>query len=356
MSNPTQPALVAASDCRISSLLALAVERGASDLHLSAGLPPLLRVDGDINALEEMPLDSQRIRDVVEEIAPPPETAASELAERDFSFELPDVARFRVNAFIHQRGAGAAFRALPLQTPDFAALRMGPVFRRIADFRHGLVLVTGATGSGKSTTLAALLHHINATRRQHILTIEDPVEFVHSPRQCLVTQRQVGRDTPSFQDALRAALREDPDVILIGEMRDAETIRLALTAAETGHLVLATLHTAGAAKTVDRIVDAFPAAEKESVRAVFAESLRAVVSQTLAPRPGGGRIAVHEILLATPAVRNLIREHKVAQLETVMQTSAADGMTTMAMSMQRMVAEGAIEAAPAERGLARSRR
>ena len=324
----------------IAEMLAQAVERGASDLHLSAGSPPLLRVDGEIAPLGETALESSRIRQAVAETMPPAMEFAE--AERDFSFELPNVARFRVNAFLHQRGAGAVFRTLPLRVPDMASLGLGPVFRRIAEARHGLVLVTGPTGSGKSTTLAALVDHINATRREHILTIEDPVEFIHAPRASLVTQRQLGRDTASFADALRAALREDPDVILVGEMRDPETIRLALTAAETGHLVLATLHTTSAPKTVDRIVDVFPAGEKESVRTVFAESLQAVVSQTLVRRLAGGRTALHEILVATPAVRNLIREHKVAQLETVMQTSAATGMTTMAQSRQRLAAEGVI--------------
>ena len=328
----------------IAALLAVANRRGASDLHVSAGQPPLLRVDGEIEALDEGPLDSDWIRGALEEVAP--EAGGVEAAERDFCFELPNVGRYRVNAYRHHRGPGAAFRALPLEVSDMAALGMGAVFRRIADASHGLVLVTGATGSGKSTTLAALVDHVNATRRQHILTIEDPIEFVHSSRRCLVTQRQIGRDTPSFADALRAALREDPDVILIGEMRDLETIRLALTAAETGHLVLATLHTSSAPKTVDRIIDAFPGGERDSVRAMLSESLQAVVAQKLLPRLGGGRVAAHEILLATPAVRNLIREHKVAQLRTAMQTSAAQGMATLEQSVARLAAEGAIEQPP----------
>ena len=333
----------------IAALLGAVGQRGASDLHLSAGQPPLVRVDGEVEALDESPLDSDWVRSALAEVAPDTgPDAAPDTAERDFCFELPNVGRFRVNAYRHHRGFGAAFRALPLEVSDMATLGMGQVFRRMADASHGLVLVTGATGSGKSTTLAALLDHINATRRQHILTIEDPIEFVHSSRRCLVTQRQVGRDTPSFAAALRAALREDPDVILIGEMRDLETIRLALTAAETGHLVLATLHTSSAPKTVDRIIDAFPGGERESVRALFAESLQAVVSQRLLPRIGGGRVAAHEILVATPAVRNLIREHKVAQLQTAMQTSAAQGMTTFEQSLLRLAAEGAI--APPGRG------
>ena len=326
----------------IEELLALAAERGASDLHLSAGLPPLARIDGDIEPLALPALDSREIRAAIDSLAS--DRAAA--LDADFCVEIEDVARFRVNAFRHERGAGAVFRAIPQHVPAMSELGMGPVFKRIAAAGPGLVLVTGPTGSGKSTTLAAMVDDVNETRRDHILTIEDPIEFIHRPKRCLVNQRQLGRDTASFADALRAALREDPDVILIGEMRDLETIRLALTAAETGHLVFATLHTSSAPKTIDRIVDVFPAGEKETIRSMLAESLRAVVSQALLKRAGGGRVAAHEIMLGTPAVRNLIREHKVAQLYTAIQTSAAVGMQTLEQSRQRLVADGAIAAPP----------
>ena len=324
----------------LTRLLALGVDRGASDLHLSAGLPPMIRVDGDIEPLDLPPFDSRQIGTAIEAIVP----ESSDLLETDFCIELPDVARFRVNAFRHQRGAGAVFRTVPSTVPSMEELGMGPVFRRIADLSRGLVLVTGPTGSGKSTTLAAMIDYVNGVRRDHILTIEDPVEFVHQPRRCLVNQRQLGRDTASFADALRAALREDPDVILIGEMRDLETIRLALTAAETGHLVFGTLHTSSAPQTIDRIVDVFGAGEKETIRSMLSESLQAVVSQTLLKRVGGGRVAAHEIMLGTPAVRHLIREHKVAQLRSAIQTSAAVGMQTLEQSKERLAAAGLITA------------
>ena len=320
-------------------LLALGVDRGASDLHLSAGLPPMVRVDGDIEALDLPPLCSRQIDAAIEAIAP----ESSSGLETDFCIELPELARFRVNAFRHQRGAGAVFRTVPSKVPSMEELGMGVVFRRIADLSRGLVLVTGPTGSGKSTTLAAMVDYVNGVRGDHILTIEDPIEFVHQSRRCLVNQRQLGRDTASFADALRAALREDPDVILIGEMRDLETIRLALTAAETGHLVFATLHTSSAPQTIDRIVDVFDAGEKEAIRSMLSESLQAVVSQALLKRVGGGRIAAHEIMLATPAVRNLIRERKVAQLRSAIQTSAAVGMQTLEQATERLVAAGLIE-------------
>ena len=335
---------------RILDLLRLCVEQGASDLHLSAGAPPLLRVDGDLQPLDAAPLESPQVAQALDELASASvavatsaaesasAAAAADAAERDFCVELPEIGRFRVNAFRQQHGSAAALRAIPTKVPGMEELGMGSVFRRIADARHGLALVTGATGSGKSTTLAALVDYVNNSRRGHILTIEDPIEFVHRCQRCLVTQRQLGRDTRCFSDALRAALRQDPDVVLIGEMRDLETIRLALTAAETGHLVFATLHTSSAAQSIDRIVDVFPAGEKETTRAMLAESLQAVVSQTLLKRIGGGRVAAHEILLATPAVRNLIRERKAAQLHSTMQTSAAVGMQTLEQSKRKLAA------------------
>ena len=330
----------------LTRLLALGVDHGASDLHLSAGLPPMIRVDGDIEPLDVPPFDSRQIDAAIAAIV----SESSSLLETDFCIELPDVARFRVNTFRHQRGAGAVFRTVPSQVPSMEELGMGPVFRRIADLSRGLVLVTGPTGSGKSTTLAAMIDYVNGERRDHILTIEDPVEFIHQPRRCLINQRQLGRDTASFADALRAALREDPDVVLIGEMRDPETIRLALTAAETGHLVFSTLHTSSAPQTIDRIVSVFGAGEKETIRSMLSESLQAVVSQVLLKRVGGGRVAAHEIMLGTPAVRNLIREHKVAQLHSAIQTSAAVGMQTLKQSKERLAAAGLIETqTPADR-------
>ena len=327
---------------RIEELLAASVERDASDLHLASGLPPLLRVHGDIERLELPPVQSRQIEEAVAALAQQPLPSA----ELDFSFEVAGLARFRANAFRTHRGAGAAFRVVPERVPSLEELGMGPVFQSIADARQGLVLITGATGSGKSTTLAAMVDYINGSRRQHILTIEEPIEFLHPGRKCLVTQRQVGRDTESFAAALRSALREDPDVILVGELRDLETIRLALTAAETGHLVFATLHTASATKTVNRIVDVFPAGEKEVIRTVLSESLQAVVAQTLVKRVGGGRVAAHEVMIATPALRHLIREHKVAQMQSVLQTSAALGMQTLDQCLQRLAASGVIPALP----------
>ena len=260
-----------------------------------------------------------------------------EYLETDFSFEVPGVARFRVNAFNHNRGSGAVFRTIPSKVLTMEELGMGQVFRDVSSVPRGLVLVTGPTGSGKSTTLAAMMDFINENKYEHILTIEDPIEFVHESKKCLVNQREVHRDTHGFAEALRSALREDPDIILVGEMRDLETIRLALTAAETGHLVFGTLHTTSAAKTIDRIVDVFPANEKAMVRSMLSESLEAVVSQTLMKRIGGGRVAAHEIMRGTPAIRNLIREDKVAQMYSAIQTGASVGMQTMDQCLADMV-------------------
>lgn len=326
----------------ILELLATCVARGASDLHLSCGLPPMLRVDGDLEAASRPAITAAEIRAAVDQVAPGKANGGRN--DADFVVELPGVARFRVNIFQQSRGPGAVFRVVPVTVPTMAELDMGAVFRGIADVPHGLVIVTGATGSGKSTTLAALVDYINASRRQHILTIEDPIEFVHAPRGCLVTQREVGRDCADFAGALRAALRQDPDVILIGEMRDREAIRLTLTAAETGHLVLATLHAPSAASAVDRIVDVFPGTEKDAVRTLLSDCLQAVIAQTLVKRVDAGRVAAHEIMLATPAVRSLIREHKVAQLYSTIQTSAAVGMRTLDQSLKALVEAGAVSA------------
>lgn len=327
----------------ITELLAFSAKQNASDLHLSAGLPPMIRVDGDIRRLNVPAMENSDVRRLIYDIMNDRQRRDyEEHLEADFSFEVPDVARFRVNAFNQARGAGAVFRTIPNDVLSMQTLGMGEVFERLAMLPRGLVLVTGPTGSGKSTTLAAMIDYINDHRFEHILTIEDPVEFVHTSKRCLINQREVHRDTHSFAGALRSALREDPDVILVGELRDLETIRLALTAAETGHLVFGTLHTTSAAKTIDRIIDVFPGEEKSMVRSMLSESLQAVISQTLLKRQGGGRVAAHEILIATAAVRNLIREDKVAQIYSAIQTGGALGMQTLDASLARLVKEGVV--------------
>ncbi|GGW37877.1 type IV pilus twitching motility protein PilT [Vreelandella hamiltonii] len=327
----------------ITELLAFSAKQNASDLHLSAGLPPMIRVDGDIRRLNVPAMENSDVRRLIYDIMNDRQRRDyEEHLEADFSFEVPGVARFRVNAFNQARGAGAVFRTIPNDVLSMQTLGMGEVFERLAMLPRGLVLVTGPTGSGKSTTLAAMIDYINDHRFEHILTIEDPVEFVHTSKRCLINQREVHRDTHSFAGALRSALREDPDVILVGELRDLETIRLALTAAETGHLVFGTLHTTSAAKTIDRIIDVFPGEEKSMVRSMLSESLQAVISQTLLKRQGGGRVAAHEILIATAAVRNLIREDKVAQIYSAIQTGGALGMQTLDASLARLVKEGVV--------------
>ncbi len=265
-----------------------------------------------------------------------------EFLETDFSFEVPGLARFRVNAFNHNRGAGAVFRTIPSEILSLEDLKAPAIFKDISDYPRGVVLVTGPTGSGKSTTLAAMVNHKNESEYGHILTVEDPIEFVHESKKCLINQREVHRDTLGFNEALRSALREDPDVILVGEMRDLETIRLALSAAETGHLVFGTLHTSSAAKTIDRVVDVFPAAEKDMIRAMMSESLRAVISQTLLKKNGGGRVAAHEIMIGTPAIRNLIRENKIAQMYSAIQTGQSTGMQTLDQNLQKLVKDGVV--------------
>jgi twitching motility protein PilT len=327
----------------ITELLMQSVHRGASDLHLSAGLAPMLRVDGEVWPLDGPALSATHVADLLSPLLNRYQQKDFETSlETDFAFELPGVGRFRVNVFQQARGMGAVFRSIPAQVQSLESLGLGAVFQRIAQLPRGLVLVTGPTGSGKSTTLAAMVDHLNQHRRQHILTLEDPIEFIHQPNRSLINQRQVHRDTQSFSAALRSALRQDPDVILVGELRDLETIRLALTAAETGHLVFGTLHTASAAKTVDRLVDVFPAGEKPMVRSMLSESLQAVVSQVLVKKIGGGRVAAHEVMLSTPAIRNLIREDKVAQMVSAMQTGGALGMKTLDMSLKALVTEGVI--------------
>ncbi len=332
----------------IAELLAFSVKNNASDLHLSAGMPPMIRVDGDMRKINVPPLEHKQVHALVYDIMNDKQRKDyEEFLETDFSFEIPGLARFRANAFNHLRGAGAVFRTIPSKIKTLEELGCPPIFKEIADQIRGIALVTGPTGSGKSTTLAAMVNYINETRHEHILTIEDPIEFVHESKNCLINQREVHRDTLGFNEALRSSTREDPDVILVGELRDLETIRLALTAAETGHLVFATLHTSSAAKTIDRIIDVFPAAEKDMVRTMFSESLRAVISQVLLKRPGGGRIAAWEVMIGTPAIRNLIRENKVAQMYSAIQTGQAIGMQTLDQYLQGLVAKNLVSKAEA---------
>jgi twitching motility protein PilT len=334
----------------IAQLLTFGVKQGASDLHLSAGVEPMIRVDGDVKRINLPALDHKQVHDMVYDIMNDGQRKAwDEHLETDFSFEIPGLARFRVNAFNQSRGAGAVFRTIPSKILSLEDLGCPSIFKDLADTPRGLILVTGPTGSGKSTTLAAMVNHKNESEYGHILTIEDPIEFVHPPKKCLINQREVHRDTHGFAESLRSALREDPDTILVGEMRDLETIRLALSAAETGHLVLGTLHTSSAAKTVDRIVDVFPAAEKDMVRTMLSEGLRAVISQTLMKKKGGGRIAAHEIMIATPAIRNLIRENKVAQMYSAIQTGQKDGSQTLEQNLRELVKRGLVSPDEARR-------
>jgi twitching motility protein PilT len=327
----------------ITELLAFSAKQGASDLHLSAGLPPMIRVDGDVRRINLPPMEHKEVHGLIYDIMNDKQRKDyEEFLETDFSFEVPGVARFRVNAFNQNRGAGAVFRTIPSKVLTMEDLGMGQVFKDIASVPRGLVLVTGPTGSGKSTTLAAMIDYINDSRYEHILTIEDPIEFVHESKKCLLNQREVHRDTLGFNEALRSALREDPDIILVGELRDLETIRLALTAAETGHLVFGTLHTTSAAKTIDRVVDVFPAQEKSMVRSMLSESLQAVISQTLMKKMGGGRIAAHEIMIGTSAIRNLIREDKIAQMYSAIQTGGSLGMQTLDQCLEKLLKKGLI--------------
>ena len=327
----------------IAQLLAFTVKNGASDLHLSAGLPPMIRVDGDVRRINVDPMNHELVHGMVYDIMNDKQRKAyEEYFETDFSFEIPGLARFRVNAFNHNRGSGAVFRTIPSKILTLEELKAPKIFEEISDTPRGIVLVTGPTGSGKSTTLAGMVNYVNENHYGHVLTIEDTIEFVHESKKCLINQSEVHRDTLGFSEALRSALREDPDVIMVGEMRDLETIRLALSAAETGHLVFGTLHTSSAAKTIDRIVDVFPAAEKEMVRSMLSESLRAVISQTLMKKIGGGRVAAHEIMLGTPAIRNLIRENKIAQMYSAIQTGQSIGMQTLDQNLQELLNKGLV--------------
>ena len=333
----------------IGELLAFGVKNGCSDMHLSAGLPPMIRVDGDVRRINVPSMEHKEVHDLVYDIMNDKQRKDyEEFLECDFSFEIPGLARFRVNAFNQQRGAGAVFRTIPSEILTLEDLNAPTIFKDISEYPRGVVLVTGPTGSGKSTTLAGMVNHKNENEYGHILTIEDPIEFVHQSKKCLINQREVHRDTLGFNEALRSALREDPDTILVGEMRDLETIRLALTAAETGHLVFGTLHTSSAAKTIDRVVDVFPAEEKDMVRAMLSESLRAVISQTLLKKNGGGRVAAHEIMIGTPAIRNLIRENKIAQMYSAIQTGQQFGMQTLDQNLGEMVQKGLVSRVEAQ--------
>lgn len=333
----------------IVELLSFTVKNKASDLHLSAGMPPMIRVHGEIRRINLPAMEHKDVHEMVYDIMNDSQRKSyEEDLECDFSFEVPNLARFRVNAFNTQRGAASVMRTIPSNVLSLEDLNAPKIFAEIAQQPRGVVLVTGPTGSGKSTTLAAMVNDINEKEHGHILTLEDPIEFVHESKNCLINQREVGRDTLSFNNALRSALREDPDIILVGEMRDLETIRLAMTAAETGHLVFGTLHTSSAAKTIDRIIDVFPADEKEMMRAMLSESLRAVISQTLCKtKDGTGRVAAHEIMIGTPAIRNLIREAKVAQMYSTIQTSQGTGMQTLDQNLTDLVKRNIISNAEA---------
>ncbi len=333
----------------IAQLLAFSAKNKASDLHLSAGLPPMIRIHGDMRRINVPPLTHQDVHAMVYDIMSDGQRKVyEENLEVDFSFEIPGLSRFRVNAFNQNRGASAVFRTIPSKVLTLDDLKAPAVFADLSMKPRGLVLVTGPTGSGKSTTLAAMVNHRNENDMGHILTVEDPIEFVHESKKSLVNQRELGPHTLSFANALKSALREDPDVILVGELRDLETIRLALTAAETGHLVFATLHTSSAAKTIDRVVDVFPSEEKDMVRTMLSESLEAVISQTLLKtRDGAGRIAAHEIMITTPAIRHLIRENKISQMYSMMQTSSGMGMQTLDQCLAELIKRSAINYADA---------
>ncbi len=333
----------------LTELLAFVVKNKASDLHLSSGLPPMIRVHGDVKRINLPAMEHKDVHGMIYDIMNDGQRKFyEENLECDFSFAIPNLARFRVNAFVQQRGAAAVMRVIPSKILSLEDLKAPKIFKDISDYPRGVVLVTGPTGSGKSTTLAAMVNHKNESEEGHILTIEDPIEFVHESKKCLINQREVGPHTLSFSNALRSALREDPDVILVGEMRDLETIRLALSGAETGHLVFGTLHTSSAAKTIDRIIDVFPAADQDLIRAMISTSLRAIISQTLLKtKDGGGRVAAHEIMIGTPAINNLIREAKIPQMYSAIQTGSQHGMQTLDQNLTDLVKRNVVSLAEA---------
>jgi twitching motility protein PilT len=327
----------------LTQLLAFTLQNDASDLHLSAGSPPIVRAHGSMKRIKADILSSEDIRTMLYSVMSEEQRAVfEEKKDIDFAIALGEKARFRVNGFVTRIGTSAVFRTIPTQVPTLAELDLPPIIRFLAELEKGLILVTGPTGSGKSTTLAAMVNHINVNLGKHILTIEDPVEFFHTSKKSLINHREVGEDTASFSSALRAALREDPDVILVGEMRDYETISLALTAAETGHLVLGTLHSNSASKTIDRVIDVFPTGDKPMIRSMLSSSLQGVVAQTLLKKAEGGRVAAHEILVGTNAVRNLIRENQIPQMYSMIQTGSRYGMATMQDSINNLVESGIV--------------
>lgn len=336
----------------LTQLLAFTMQNDASDLHLSAGNPPIIRAAGSLKRVKADPLTSDDIRTMLYSVMTEDQRAEYEKnMEIDFAIALGDKARFRVNGFTTRLGSAAVFRTIPTEVPTMEDLKLPPVIRRLAELENGIVLVTGPTGSGKSTTLASMINHINLTSSKHILTIEDPVEFFHTSQKSLINHREVGTDTNSFSKALKSALREDPDVILVGEMRDYETISLALTAAETGHLVFGTLHSNSAPKTIDRIIDVFPTGDKEMVRAMISSSLQGVVAQTLLKKSEGGRVGAFEILIGTNAVRNLIRENQIPQMYSMIQTGSRYGMVTMEDCINELANTGVIDKEEARRAL-----
>ena len=331
----------------MQELLSLAVQQSASDIHISAGQPVIVRIDGDLRVLDDKVLTQDDVQTLLYSIMTAEQQKLLEQQlEMDFAFEIKDLARFRVNIFQHQRGLAGAFRIIPTNILSLETLGFSDIFKTLCHEQQGLILVTGATGSGKSTTLAAMINHINQNKPVHIVTIEDPIEFIHTSKKALIHQRELHQHTHTMEHALKSALREDPDIIMVGEMRDQATIQLALTAAETGHLVFGTLHTMSAVKTIDRIIDVFPSEAKNMVRAMLSESLKAVISQTLLPKINGGRLAAQEILLSNAAVRNLIRENKIPQLYSAIQMGTSEGMRTLEMHRQQLVNENLIKDSP----------
>jgi twitching motility protein PilT len=329
----------------LRELVAEAVSAGASDLHCSAGLRPVVRIDGLLHFLNQIEVvESEVLQAQISSLIGPRHAQTLEASQQvDCAVELPPIGRIRMNAFRHSRGVGVAIRIIPRIVPSLEMLRLPDVVSTLAGHQHGLILVTGATGSGKSSTLAAILAQINQKQGRHVVTIEDPIEFTHTPAMSLIHQREVGTHVTSFADALRAALREDPDVLLVGELRDLETARLALTAAETGHLVLTSLHSATASGALDRIIDLFPAEQQAQVRSMLSQNIQAVMAQRLVPRNGGGRVPVVEILIATPAVRTLIRDAKTHQLPGLMQASRAVGMQTGDAHLEQLIRQGLVD-------------